>query len=61
MLSTVMKSIVNDIDLGRLTQLVAEAGINPALGFEVTTAGRPVPRERVGRSARNGDVVLATI
>jgi uncharacterized OsmC-like protein len=37
MLSPVMKSIVNDIDLGRLQELVAEAEINPALGFEVRT------------------------
>ena len=37
MLSPVQKTIVNDIDLGRLTELVEEAAVNPSLGFEVTT------------------------
>ena len=37
MLNPVQKAIVNDIDLGRLQELVDEAGVNPALGFEVTT------------------------
>ena len=61
MLSPVMKSIVNDIDLGRLTQLVAEAGINPALGFEVTTRwdGQFRSSSQVGPIRfGNGDVVV---
>jgi uncharacterized OsmC-like protein len=37
MLSPVRKTIVNDIDLGRLQELVEEAEANPSLGFEVTT------------------------
>ena len=37
MLSPIQKTIVNDIDLGRLQELVEEAGQRPALGFEVTT------------------------
>jgi uncharacterized OsmC-like protein len=37
MLSPIMKNIVNDIDVGALHELVAEAEVNPALGFEVTT------------------------
>jgi uncharacterized OsmC-like protein len=37
MLSPVQKTIVNDIDLGKLTELVEEAAVNPSLGFEVTT------------------------
>ena len=37
MLSPVQKTIVNDIDLGRLTELVEEAAVHPSLGFEVTT------------------------
>ena len=37
MLNPVQKAIVNDIDLDRLTQLVEDASIAPALGFEVTT------------------------
>ena len=37
MLSPIMKNIVNDIDVDALHQLVAEAEVNPALGFEVTT------------------------
>ena len=37
MLSPVQKTIVNDIDLGKLTDLVEEAAVNPALEFEVTT------------------------
>ena len=36
-LSPIQKSIVNDIDLDRLTDLVEEASVNPSLGFEVTT------------------------
>jgi hypothetical protein len=36
-LSPIQKSIVNDIDLDKLTDLVEEAAINPGLGFEVTT------------------------
>ena len=37
MLSPIQKTIVNDIDLGKLTELVEEAAVNPNLGFEVTT------------------------
>lgn len=37
MLSPIMKNIVNDIDVDALHALVAEAEVNPALGFEVTT------------------------
>ena len=37
MLSPIQKSIVNDIDLDKLTDLVEEAAVNPGLGFEVTT------------------------
>jgi uncharacterized OsmC-like protein len=37
MLNPVPKAIVNDIDLDRMTQLVAEVALCPALGFEVTT------------------------
>ncbi len=37
MLSPIMKNIVNDIDVDALEELVAEAEIHPALGFEVTT------------------------
>ena len=37
MLSPIQKTIVNDVDLDRLHGLVADAMINPSLGFEVTT------------------------
>ena len=37
MLSPIQKTIVNDIDLGKLQDLVDEATVNPSLGFEVTT------------------------
>ena len=37
MLSPIQKTIVNDIDLGKLQDLVDEAAVNPNLGFEVTT------------------------
>ena len=37
MLSPIQKTIVNDIDLDKLTDLVEEAAVNPSLGFEVTT------------------------
>ena len=37
MLSPIQKTIVNDIDLDKLQELVEEAAVNPGLGFEVTT------------------------
>ncbi len=37
MLSPIAKNIVNDIDLDRLQELVAESEVHPALAFEVTT------------------------
>ena len=37
MLSPIQKTIVNDIDLDKLTDLVEEAAVNPGLGFQVTT------------------------
>ena len=37
MLSPIQKTIVNDIDLDKLQDLVDEASVNPGLGFEVTT------------------------
>ena len=37
MLSPIQKTIVNDIDLDKLQDLVEEASVNPGLGFEVTT------------------------
>lgn len=37
MLSPIIKNIVNDVDLDRLQELVAEAEQHPSLGFEVTT------------------------
>ena len=61
MLNPVQKAIVNDVDLDRLTQLVAEAAINPALGFEVTTRwdGQFRSETRVGPVRfGNGDVVV---
>ena len=37
MLNPIQKTIVNDIDIDALHELVAEAEVHPALGFEVTT------------------------
>lgn len=61
MLSPIQKTIVNDIDLGRLQELVAEAGVNPALGFEVKTRwnGQFRSESRVGAiRLGNGDTVV---
>ena len=61
MLNPVQKAIVNDIDLDKLTQLVAEAAITPALGFEVTTRwdGQFRSESSVGPIRfGNGDVVV---
>jgi uncharacterized OsmC-like protein len=61
MLSPVQKTIVNDIDLGRLTELVEEAGVNPGLGFEVTTRwdGQFRSESKVGAIRMgNGDTVI---
>jgi len=61
MLSPVQKTIVNDIDLGRLEQLVADAAVNPGLGFEVTTRwdGQFRSESRVGPiTMGNGDRVV---
>ena len=60
MLSPIQKTIVNDIDLGRLTELVEEAAVNPSLGFEVTTRwdGQFRSLTQVGPiTFGNGDVV----
>ena len=63
MLSPVKKTIINDIDLGALQDLVAEAEAKPAeatLGFEVTTRwdGQFRSESRVGPiRAGNGDVI----
>ena len=60
MLNPVQKAIVNDIDLDKLTQLVEEAKITPALGFEVTTKwdGQFRSESKVGPIRfGNGDVV----
>ena len=57
MLSPVMKTIVNDIDLGRLQDLVAEAEINPGAGFRGHhPLGRPVP-QREPRSVRSASAM----
>jgi uncharacterized OsmC-like protein len=61
MLSPVQKNIVNDIDLDRLQQLVDEASVNPALGFEVTTRwdGQFRSESKVGAIRMgNGDLVV---
>ena len=61
MLSPVQKTIVNDIDLGKLTDLVEEAAVNPGLGFEVTTRwdGQFRSETRVGAVRfGNGDTVV---
>jgi uncharacterized OsmC-like protein len=61
MLNPVQKAIVNDIDLDKLTALVEEAAVNPALGFEVTTRwdGQFRSESRVGAIRfGNGDVVV---
>jgi len=61
MLSPVQKTIVNDIDLGKLQELVAEAEVRPALGFEVTTRwdGQFRSESRVGPiRAGNGDMIV---
>ena len=61
MLNPVQKAIVNDIDLDRLTQLVAEAAVTPALGFEVTTKwdGQFRSESHVGPIRfGNGDTVI---
>ena len=60
MLSPVQKIIINDIDLGRLTELVEEAAVNPALGFEVTTRwdGQFRSESRAGTIRMgNGDLI----
>jgi uncharacterized OsmC-like protein len=60
MLNPVQKAIVNDIDLDKLTALVEEAAVNPALGFEVTTRwdGQFRSESKVGALRfGNGDVV----
>ncbi len=61
MLSPIQKTIVNDIDLGRLQELVDEAGKHPALGFEVTTRwqGQFRSESRVGPIRMgNGELVV---
>ena len=61
MLNPVQKAIVNDIDLDKLTQLVAEAAVTPALSFEVTTKwdGQFRSESHVGPIRfGNGDVVI---
>ena len=61
MLSPVTKNIVNDIDLDGLQTLVAEAEVNPSLGFEVTTRwdGQFRSRSKVGPiQLGNGDLVV---
>ena len=61
MLSPIQKHIVNDIDLDRLQQLVDEASVNPALGFEVTTRwnGQFRSETKVGAIRMgNGDLVV---
>ena len=61
MLSPVQKTIVNDIDLGALQELVAEAEVNPSLGFEVKTRwdGQFRSESRVGPiRAGNGDLIV---
>ena len=61
MLSPVRRTIVNDIDLGRLTELVEEAEVNPALGFEITTRwdGQFRSESRAGPIRfGNGDTVI---
>ena len=61
MLSPVQKSFVNDIDLGRLQDLVEDAAVNPSLGFEVTTRwdGQFRSESRVG-AIRMGNGELIT-
>jgi len=61
MLSPIQKSIVNDIDLDALQELVAEAEKNPSLGFEVTTrwGGQFRSESKVGPIRMgNGDLVV---
>ena len=61
MLNPVQKAIVNDIDLDRLTKLVEDAAITPALGFQVTTKwdGQFRSESHVGPIRfGNGDVVV---
>ncbi|HET9397512.1 MAG TPA: OsmC family protein [Sphingomicrobium sp.] len=61
MLSPLQKNIVNDVDLDRLQQLVADAQANPALGFEVTTRwdGQFRSESRVGAiRLGNGDRIV---
>ena len=61
MLSPIQKTFVNDIDLGRLTDLVEEAAVNPSLGFEVTTrwGGQFRSESTVGAIRMgNGDLVV---
>lgn len=61
MLSPVQKTIVNDVDLGKLQELVAEAEVHPSLGFEVTTRwdGQFRSESRVGPiRAGNGDLIV---
>jgi uncharacterized OsmC-like protein len=61
MLSPVQKSFVNDIDLGKLTELVEQAAEDPDLGFEVTTRwdGQFRSETKVGPIRfGNGDTVI---
>ena len=61
MLSPIQKTIVNDIDLGALQDLVADAEIHPSLGFQVTTRwdGQFRSESRVGPiRAGNGDLIV---
>ena len=60
MLSPIPKNIINDVDLDRLQELVAEAEINPSLGFEVTTrwTGQFRSESRAGPIVKgNGDLI----
>ena len=61
MLSPIQKTIVNDIDLGALQDLVAEAEVHPSLGVEVKTRwdGQFRSESRVGPiRAGNGDLIV---
>ena len=61
MLSPVQKSFVNDIDLGKLTELVEQSAETPDLGFEVTTRwdGQFRSETKVGPIRfGNGDTVI---
>jgi uncharacterized OsmC-like protein len=60
MLSPIIKNIVNEIDLDRLQQLIAETEVNPAMAFEVTTRwdGQFRSESRVGPIRKgNGEVI----